>query len=125
MEREESLTYKERARLLAAMDFHNQTEEDKALYDKLKSIPEPGPEDTDSKTRLAIAHYVSEMLAGLLTVALNDDQDPLSMELGGLTEMLIVGYRLGKSGWTIPDNPAGQSSDGATRNETNSLHASF
>ena len=105
MERKENLTYKERAHLLASMDFHNQTEEDNALYEKLKSIPEPGPEDTDSKTRLAIAHYVSETLADLLTVALNNDQGPLSMELGALTEMLLVGYRLGKSGWTIPDNP--------------------
>lgn len=90
-----TLTHKEKARLLASTDMRSDSGRDESLYQALKSMPEPQPEQLDSRTRRAITAFVMETWAGLALVAAENNQDPASMTMGAMTEMLITGYQLG------------------------------
>jgi len=91
-----TLTHRKKARLLAATDVRSDEGRDEVLYQTLKSMPEPQPEQLDGKTRRAITAFIIETWAGLAFVAAKNNQDPASMTMGAMTEMLITGYELGR-----------------------------
>jgi len=90
------LTHRDKARLLAATDSRSMEGRDEALYQALKSMPEPQPEQLDGKTRRAISSFIMETWVGLAIVAAKNNLDPPSMTMGAMTEMLITGYELGR-----------------------------
>ena len=90
-----TLTHKEKARLLAATDVRSDQGRNEALYRALKSMPEPQPEELDGRTRRAITAFVMETWSDLATVAAKDNVDPAAVSMGAMTEMLITGYKLG------------------------------
>ena len=91
-----TLTHRDKARLLASTDMRTDSGRDEALYQALKRMPEPQPEELDGRTRRAITAFVMETWAGLALVAAKNNQDPASMTMGAMTEMLITGYELGR-----------------------------
>ncbi|MDD4984457.1 MAG: hypothetical protein PHQ43_01510 [Dehalococcoidales bacterium] len=91
-----TLTPKDKARVLASIDMRRTSDRDGELYQLLKQMPEPQPADLDGKTRRAITSFVIERWAGLALVAAKNNQDPASMTMGAMTEMLITGYELGR-----------------------------
>ncbi len=90
-----TLTHRDKARLLASTDVRSDQGRNESLYRALKSMPEPQPEELDGRTRRAITAFVMETWAGLALVAAKNNQDPASMTMGAMTEMLITGYELG------------------------------
>jgi len=90
------LTPKDKARVLASIDMRNTSDRDGDLYQLLKQMPEPQPEDLDGRTRRAITSFVMERWAGLALVAAKNNLDPAMMTMGAMTEMLITGYELGR-----------------------------
>ena len=91
-----TLTHRDKARLVASTDVRSDQGRNEALYRALKSMPEPQPEELDGRTRRAITAFVIETWAGLATVAAKNNQDPAAMTMGAMTEMLITGYELGR-----------------------------
>ncbi|MDP2730487.1 MAG: hypothetical protein Q8O55_08385 [Dehalococcoidales bacterium] len=91
-----TLTHRDKARLIAATDVRSNEGMNEALYRALKSMPEPLPEQLDGRTRRAITAFVRETWAGLATVAASNNQGSAAMTMGAMTEMLITGYELGR-----------------------------
>ena len=92
-----TLTHRDKARLVAATDVRSDQGRNEALYRALKSMPEPPqPEELDGRTRRAITAFVMETWAGLAIVAAKNNVDPAAMTMGAMTEMLITGYELGR-----------------------------
>ena len=91
-----TLTSRDKARLLASTDVRSDQGRNEALYRALKAMPEPQPEELDGRTRRAIAAFVRETWAGLAIVAASTNLDKPAMTMGAMTEMLITGYELGR-----------------------------
>jgi len=91
-----TLTHRDKARLVASTDVRSDRGRNESLYRALKSIPEPQPEQLDGRTRRAITAFVMETWAGLATVGAKNKIDPAAMTMGAMTEMLITGYELGR-----------------------------
>ncbi len=109
-----TLTHRDKARLVASIDVRSDQGKNEALYRALKSMPEPQPEELDGRTRRAITAFVMETWAGLAFVAAKNNQDPASMTMGAMTEMLITGYELGRQlqqPFTVLDSDSTRESD--------------
>jgi len=91
-----TLTHRDKARLVASTDVRSDQGRNEALYRALKAMPEPQPEELDGRTRRAITAFIMETWAGLAIVAAENNLDPASMTMGAMTEMLITGYDLGR-----------------------------
>ncbi|MBU1067196.1 hypothetical protein KKE60_05385 [Patescibacteria group bacterium] len=91
-----TLTHRDKARLVASTDLRSDQGRNETLYRALKSMPEPQPEELDGRTRRAITAFVMETWASLAIAAANNNLNPASMTMGAMTEMLITGYELGR-----------------------------
>ena len=91
-----TLTDRDKARLLASTDIRSNSGRDEALYQSLKRISAPLPQQMDGQTRRAITAFVMESWDSFKIIATKFNLDHDSITMGAMTEMLTTGYELGR-----------------------------
>jgi len=91
------LTPSEKTTLLSSLDHHQPSSYDESLYQVLKQAEPPFPHEVDDPIRRAISKYIRESWDELRSLGVRDGNGIDATAMGAMTEMLFIGYGLGRS----------------------------